>query len=218
MGTGTTSGSSSNENATTLQQSAVQVSLGAQNAMVNNALQMTITDVQRRPLSVFEGATISGSDTNASSVSAMSTNEIAIQVDVNFTWNVNTYTTALAAAGASTSATPSSLEDLLAPGTLMYIEGVDADGNPYRASDIIVPAEQENVNSLAINSQWDYAVIEADLPETSVQATGSILFRVASTARDLQLVMITPTSGQDITRADTVATSGNTTTYTLPLS
>ena len=220
IGTATTGGASSSNsaNTTTVQQSTVDISLGAQNAMVNNALQLTVTDIQRRPLSVFSGASISGSDTSDSTVSSMSTSEIVIQVDVNFTWNINTYMAAAAAAGNSNPTEPSTLSDLLVPGTLMYIQGVDADGSPYMASDIVVPSDETEVNSLAINSQWDYAIIDADLPETSVQATGSILFRVASTAKDLQLVIITPTSGQEVTQPDDVIATGNTTTYTLQLS
>ena len=154
--------------------------------------------------------------TSATEVSAAATTDIVVQVDVSFTWNVNTYATALANNGTTMNKAPSTLTDLFQPGKLMYIQGEDADGNLYQSADIIEPEEQKDVNQLAINSQWDYSVMYSPLPETSVTKTGSFLLRVPSTAKNLKLIFVTPTSGQDVTQPDTVG-AGNVAVYELPL-
>lgn len=197
----------------------IEIKQNAVNNMCNDALKLTVTGMQRRPTSIFAGAGIEkGSDvggTNESTVSVANSNDIAIQVDVSFTWNINTYIAALEAAGASnSSAQVSTLGELLLPGTLMYVTGFDTDGNPYQSADIIVPEKQENVNALAINSQWDYDVLNSELPETSVTKTGSFLIRVPSTVSDLKLIMNTPTSGQPV---DDDISAGGSYIYELPL-
>ena len=192
----------------------------AVNNMVSNALKFTVTDMQRRPMSTFAGSAISRTDSLTSSsdskVSAAATNDIAVQIDISFTWNVNSYVEAVAAAGGKANRVPSTLSDLLAPGQLMYIQGEDQDGNKYQSADIITPESQKYVNQLAINAQWDYNALYSDLPETSVVKTGSILFRVPSTVKNLKLIIITPTGGQEITSPKNVP-MGNVAVYELPL-
>lgn len=215
----TSSSSSSNNNYITVSQTSYEIEMDAVNTLCNGALRLTVTDMQRRPTSIFSGSSISGSNlsgSNSTEVTGTNTTDIAIQIDVSYTWNINTYTSAVTAAGGDVSNEPGTLGDLLNPGTLMYIQGTDSDGNVYQTADVIVPSSQDDVNQLAINSQWDYDVLNSDLPETSVTKTGSILMRVASTAKDLELVIITPTSGQDAEDEDAVM-AGNIAKYVLPL-
>lgn len=212
-------GEEEDPNAVKVSQTTFQINEDAINDMCNSALKLTVTGMQRRPTSTFAGSSIAGSDlsgANASSVSATNSNDIAIQVDVSYTWNINTYMTALENAGQSTSGSNNfrSLSELLKPGTLMYVEGVDGDGNPYFSADIITPDAQDDVNALAINAQWDYDVMHSALPETSVTKTGSFLLRVPSTAQDLKLVINTPMAGQPIDDDVSYATYY---TYELPL-
>ena len=213
-------GEESNSNVIQVSQTSYEIQRNAVNDMVNRGLKFTITDMQRRPMSVFSGSSISKSQamegTSATEVSAAATTDIVVQVDVSFTWNVNTYATALANNGTTMNKAPSTLTDLFQPGKLMYIQGEDADGNLYQSADIIEPEEQKDVNQLAINSQWDYSVMSSPLPETSVTKTGSFLLRVPSTAKNLKLIFVTPTSGQDVTQPDTVG-AGNVAVYELPL-
>lgn len=215
-------GSDENENFVSVSQTAYTIELGAVNNMVNNALRLKVTDVQRRPTSIFSGATINGADadgmsgTASSTVGEANTTDIAIQVDVSFTWNVNAYVTAVGQAGGQVSAVPETLGDALVPGTYMYVSGVDADGNEYMSADIISPAAQDDVNALAINAQWDYDVLNSSLPETSVTKTGSFLIRVPSTVDDLKLNIMTPMAGQSMGGTEDITTS-TTYIYELPL-
>ena len=209
-----------NENVSILEETSYDLELGAENSMVNGGLKFSLIDVQRRPMSTFAGSDMSkaaSSGTNDRSVSPMATDSIVIQMDVSYTWNVNAYTAAVQKATGSTPRSPSALKALLTPGTLMYIEGVDDDGNRYISGDVIEPEEQDDVNQLAINAQWDYSILSSSLPETSVRKSGSILMRVASTAKDLKLIIYTPTGGQDISDTEAVA-MGEVDKYVFPLS
>lgn len=217
--------SSSNDNTMAVSQTAYTIELGAVNNMVNNALKLTVTDIQRRPTSVFSGSNISKGSGNAdgmdgtseTQVGAANATDIAIQVDISLTWNVNTYTQAVLAAGGQASNVPETLEEALMPGTYMYISGTDADGNDYMSADIISPSAQENVNALAINAQWDYDIMHSQLPEASVTKTGSFLIRVPSTVDNLKLNIMTPAGGQEIGGSNDI-TTGTTYIYELPLS
>lgn len=197
-------------------QTSFTIEENAVNNMCNGAIKLTVTGMQRRPMSVFAGSSIEGArgemdGSSESSVGAASAaTDIAIQVDVSYTWNLSTYQQATG--GGSV---PLSLKDVLLPGSLMYVTGTDPDGNPYTTADIIVPAAQENVNALAINAQWDYDVLNSPLPETSVTKTGSFLLRVPSTVNNLSLVIMTPMGGQELS-ADAPNT-GETYIYELPL-
>lgn len=214
-------GSSTAENTVAVNQTSYQIEENAVNNMCNGAMKLSVTGMQRRPTSVFSGSSIQGGSqgmdgTSDSQVSAATETDIAIQVDISYTWNVNTYIQAVTAAGGQASTAPSSLIDVLVPGTLMYVSGTDADGNPYMSADIISPPAQEDVNALAINAQWDYDVLNSPLPETSVTKTGSFLLRVPSTVNNLKLVIITPMGGQDPKSANDIG-SGETYLYELPL-
>ena len=211
-------GGGEEQTGTQVAQTNIQINLNAENDMCNDALKLTVTGIQRRPTSIFAGSDIATSQmagTNASEVSVANSNDIAIQVDVSFRWNINTYTSAVTAAGGQPNTSSlTTLGALLQPGSLMYVEGVDSDGNIYQSADIITPAQQENVNALSIDAQWDYDVLNSDLPETSVTKTGSFLIRVPSTVQDLKLIIQTPTSGQPIDRD---ISGGGTYIYELPL-
>lgn len=221
MGGGGNSNSGTAENAITVAQTSYQIEENAVNNMCNGAMKFSITGMQRRPTSVFSGASIQGvsqgmDTTSDSQVSAAATTDVAIQVDVSYTWNVNTYIQAVTAAGGQASSTPSNLIDVFVPGTLLYVSGMDADGNPYMSADIISPDPQEDVNALAINAQWDYDVLNSPLPETSVTKTGSFLLRVPSTVNNLKLVVVTPMGGQDFTNVNNIG-NGETYMYEFPL-
>lgn len=195
-----------------------RIELGAINSMANNALKCTFTNVERRPMSIFAGSKISSSSsgsmdgTSDSEVKNTATTDIVIQVDVSYTWNLNTYVTA-----AEGTSAPKTLGDLFSPGTLMYVTGVDSDGNAYTSSDIISPEEQSDINALAINSQWDYDILNSPLPETSVTKVGSFLIRIPSTINDLRLIIITPMAGQNPSQPDKIK-NGRADTYELLLS
>lgn len=220
--TGQTSNGNGNGNVTALATTSYELTEDSVNDFCNGAMKLTVTDVQRRPMSTFSGAQISGgssgsSSSSSSSVTSASDNSIVLQIDISYTWNQNTYLQAVSKATGQAPSPPSTLKDILQPGTLMYVEGEDADGNLYRSADILVPKKEEDVNQLAINSQWDYDAIDSSLPEASVTKTGSVLMRVASTAKNLKLVMYTPTGGQDVTNKDAV-TAGTINMYEMSLS
>lgn len=211
---------SSNENtAVQVDQTSYKIETNAVNNMCNGAMKMMVTGMQRRPMSIFSGANISAGNaldsTSDTTVGEASTTDIAIQVDISYTWNTSTYTQALAAAGETSPQVPTTLIECFAPGTLMYVTGTDADGNPYMSADIISPEAQEDVNALAINAQWDYDVLNSPLPETSVTKTGSFLLRVPSTVNNLSLIIVTPMGGQSVSSQDIGL--GETYIYELPL-
>ena len=211
---GRSSDSETNNNTVKISKTSYGITRNAVNNMVNGALKFTITDMQRRPMSTFAGASIEG--TGGGNVSEAATNDIVVQIDVSYTWNVNTYHEALAKAGTGSNHTPTTLKELLLPGQLMYIVGEDADGNKYQSADVIAPSTQNDVNQLAINAQWDYNVLTSPLPETSVTKTGSFLMRIPSTARNLRLIFVTPMGGQEVSNPDAVQ-KGSVAIYELPL-
>ena len=206
---------SNEENVLVLSQENIAMTPGAENPMCNNALKLTVTDMQRRPLSTFANASISTGTSGQGYTTSASTDDVVIEVDISYTWNINTYNTALASTGAN-SASPSTLKDLLRPGTLMYIAGADENGEPYIVSDVIQPEKQEDTNALAINYQWNYDILNTPLPEASKRLDGSMLFRCASTASNLKLYIITPMSGQ-AADDDNALLAGQVSQYTLDL-
>lgn len=206
---------SNEENVLVLSQENISMVPGAENPMCNNALKLTVTDMQRRPLSTFANSSISTGGTGQGSTTSASTDDVVIEVDISYTWNINTYNAALASMGVQ-NANPSTLKDLLRPGTLMYIAGTDANGEPYIVADVIQPEKQENTNALAINYQWNYDILNTQLPEASKRQDGSMLFRCASTASNLKLYIITPMSGQ-AADDDNALLAGNVAQYTLDL-
>lgn len=226
---GSRNGSSSQSSSQDISNSAIQIAQtsyaiqrNAVNDMCNGGLKLSVSNIQRRPLSVFSGSSISQSSEMQSSpmsnstVESVNTTDIAIQIDMSYTWNANTYASAIAQAGGTVNNTPSKLKDLLQPGSLLYVTGKDQDGNPYMSASIVTPNAQKDVNGLGINSQWDYDIINSSLPEPSVTKTGSLILKVPSTVTDLKLVMVTPMGGQDVMTPKDVP-NGNTSIYTLDL-
>lgn len=197
--------------------SAYEVKLGAQNPMANDSLQMVITNVERRPLSTFTNL----NDTDASSQSKnfddMSDQDIAIEVDISYTFNSTTLTTNTQQYGGELSSLPSNLSDVLLPGELMYITGIDADGNEYIASDVLQVRSSDASSTLGTNAQWDYNVLDSALPQAAQTKTGSMVFEVSSTASDLTLHIITASKNAEPLDSDAVAT-GNNYHYTLDMS
>ena len=202
--------SGSNENIPTYTEQQIEIVPGAANKMCNDSLTLTVVDVQRRPVSVFQGGSVSGG-TSSGTVGVESSNDVVLEVDLAISYNNNTL---LASAP---NAKPKVLNDLLQNGTLMYIQGVDQDGQPYISSSVITPEQQSDVDSLSINSQWDYNILNSELPDASDSKSGSILFEVSSQAKNLQLIIVTPNGNPDPLKADSVM-SGTKKIYMLPLS
>ena len=200
--------------AVVVNQRSVALKLGAEVTMCNKALRMTVTDMQRRPMSTFSGYSLDSETNSGGAVGVSSTDDIVIQVSMKYEWNVNTYTQAVTAAGGNGNA-PGTLGDILKSGTLMYISGEDANGGPYVVADVIQASSERQGDGLQIGSQWDYNILESPLPETSKTAEGSILFRVASTASNLKLFIVSPDAGQDVTSGD--IQNGDVTLYSLDL-
>ena len=102
------------------------------------------------------------------------------------------------------------------PGTTIYMQGHDQDGGDYISSTIVIPDENEDANTLAINAQWNYNLMDATLPEASQTREGSILFQVSSQVKDLQLVMVSGNNNADPTDAESVL-AGNRDIYVFPI-
>jgi hypothetical protein len=231
---GTTSASASasdgsgNENTSKIQtttSSAYAIKVGAQNPMVDDALQMTVTNVERRPVSTFTNA-MSGSDGTSSSDSSSNTNDssddekVAIEVDISYTYNPTTLKTNVSNYGGEISQDPDTLSDVLLLGELMYITGEDATGSKYVSTDVLSVAtgsSDSSDNTLGTNAQWDYDVLNSQLPQAAQTKTGSIIFTVSSTARNLTLHIITGHENANPLDAESVG-SGNNYNYTLDLS
>lgn len=214
--TSSTTSSNTNSNARKTTSAAYAMKIGAQNPMVNDALQMTITNVERRPVSTFTN--VSGPKTKSSDskdTTGDENNRIAIEVDMQYTFNSTTFSTNTVQAGGDKPNTPSALSDILLPSELMYITGKDADGNEYVASSILTINTSNN--TLGTNAQWDYNLLDSSLPQAATKKSGSIIFTVSSTASDLTLHIITANKNADPLDSKAVA-GGNNYHYTLGLS
>lgn len=222
------SSGNSNANIVVSTSQAYEITLGAQNAMCDNALQFTVTNMERRPISTFINASSSSNSNSSSSASVSSsssntnvsddTNKVAVEVDVSYTFNQTTLTTNMQQYGnTSSSSTPSTLSDILLPGQLMYITGTDSDGNAYVASDILSVKSNTSSNTLGTNAQWDYDVLNSSLPQATQTKTGSMIFIVSNSAQNLQLHIITGMNNASPLDAAAVG-SGNNYHYVLDLS
>lgn len=207
---------STSQNVQRTTSAAYAMKIGAQNPMANDALQMTITNVERRPISTFVNANDSKT---ASSDGAAATDDednlIAVEIDMQYTFNPTTLSTNTEQAGGDKPGTPSTLSDVLLPGELMYITGKDTDGNEYIASDILTV--NANNDTLGTNAQWDYSLLDSALPQAATKKSGSVIFEVTSTASDLTLHIITANDNSDPLDGEAVA-GGNNYHYTLGLS
>lgn len=209
----------SNTQTSTVSTTTKKIEYGAKSPMFSNSLQVVIEDAQRRPLSTFSGASVTGKDSG--SVTATDTTDIVIEVDMGIEWNENTYKAALG----SSASIPSTVGDLFSPGKLMYIKGKDSNGGDYISYDVLKPsaaAQTGSTNSsssgstLTNASSWDYDLLSGSMPPASTKKEGSILFKVSSTAQDLVLYIISP-EGVAVSDEKSIA-AANKTVYTLPLS
>ena len=209
--------SSSNANVTRTTSTAYAIKIGAKNPMVNDAVQLTVTGVERRPVSTFANAMQDAS--GGSSASSDDTNRVAIEVDVSYTYNSTALTTNTQQYGGNINGSVTTLSDLLLPGKLMYITGKDQNGSEYVASDVLAvnTGTQTADNTLGTNAQWDYDVLDSELPQAAQTKTGSMVFIVSSTAKDLTLHMITANKNASPTNEEAVG-AGNNYHYTLDLS
>ena len=183
---------------------------GSENKMFNNSITLSVLDFQRRPVSLFQGSSTQSSDAGSSSgtVGTTSTDDVALQIDFSYMWNPNTYSTNTTNAGGTNTTAPSTLEDVLQPGKLMYIQGKDQYGELYTTSTIITPDTTED-NTLSLNQQWDYNLLKGDLPQASDTKKGSIVFQVSTNVTDLELIIITPDNNPSPTQADSVLSGSN---------
>lgn len=209
--------SSSNANVTRTTSTAYAIKIGAKNPMVNDAVQLTVTGVERRPVSTFANAMQDAS--GGSSASSDDTNRVAIEVDVSYTYNSTALTTNTQQYGGNINGSVTTLSDLLLPGKLMYITGKDQNGSEYVASDVLAvnTGTQTADNTLGTNAQWDYDVLDSELPQAAQTKTGSMVFIVSSTAKDLTLHIITANKNESPTNEEAVG-AGNNYHYTLDLS
>lgn len=214
--------SSSNANVTRTTSTAYAIKIGAKNPMVNDAVQLTVTGIERRPVSTFANAMqdASGGSSASSDDANMSddTNRVAIEVDVSYTYNSTALTTNTQQYGGNINGSVTTLSDLLLPGKLMYITGKDQNGSEYVASDVLAvnTGSQTADNTLGTNAQWDYDVLDSELPQAAQTKTGSMVFIVSSTAKDLTLHIITANKNASPTDEEAVG-AGNNYHYTLDL-
>ena len=147
------------------------------------------------------------------------TNRVAIEVDVSYTYNSTALTTNTQQYGGNINGSVTTLSDLLLPGKLMYITGKDQNGSEYVASDVLAvnTGTQTADNTLGTNAQWDYDVLDSELPQAAQTKTGSMVFIVSSTAKDLTLHIITANKNASPTNEEAVG-AGNNYHYTLDLS
>lgn len=198
-------------------ESTIKLEKGAENTMLNGALKLTVLDVQRRPISVFQTTTGTDAKSDTRSDTSVSNTDIIIEVDIRYTYNQSTLSSNTQQAGGDAPDTPRSLGEALTHDGLMYIQGKDADGESYTSSTIMNTGTTASAGTLGINSQWDYNLSTSALPQTSEEKRGSILFRVASTAKDLNLVIVTPMKNADPLDAESI-TSGSHDTYIMDIS
>ena len=90
----------------------------------------------------------------------------------------------------------------------MYIQGKDQYGELYTTSTIITPDTEED-NTLSLNQQWDYNLLQSDLPQASDTKKGSVVFQVSTNVTDLELIIITPDNNANPTQADSVLSGSN---------
>jgi hypothetical protein len=193
-------------------ESTVKMTLGAENSLANDSLKMKILNIQRRPTSTFTNNTTTSNDTNTTN------NDIAIEIDVSYTYNENTLQSVATEHGTEPNTdTASTLKELLLPGTLMYLQGEDANGGTYKSSEILtLDNKNQNANTTGINTKWDYDLINSPVPVASEEKKGSIIMKASSTAKNLKLVITTAHNNPSPLEPESVLKGGNT-TYLLDL-
>lgn len=177
--------SSSGDEITYVTSQTIKVKENAKNVMCNNGMALTILGVQKRPISTFAGANVILDTNDSQGVNEMSSNSIVVEIDMSITFNDNTFRQVTQASGGDEDP-PSTIDEVLIPGSLIFISGKDPNGGEYRSYTIIQP-ETESVPSQAIsNSQWKYNILREPVPEASETLNGSLLFKVNAKAQDLR--------------------------------
>lgn len=178
-------GKSKGEEITYVTSQTVQVKENAKNVMCNNAMALTILGVQKRPISTFAGANVILDTNDSQGVNEMSSNSIVVEIDMSITFNDTTFRQVTQASGGDEDP-PRSVEEVLIPGSLVFISGKDPNGGEYRSYTIIQPETQSAPSQAVSNSQWRYNILEEPIPEASETLNGSLLFKVNAKAEDLQ--------------------------------
>ena len=176
---------SSNENITYVTSQTIKMKENANNTMCNNAMKLTVLGVQKRPISTFAGAAVINDTNDSQGINEMSSNSIVIEVDLSITFNDNTFRQVTSAAGGDEDP-PEVIEEVLIPGSLIFISGTDPNGGDYRSYAIIQPEERESPSQAISNSQWKYNILAQPVPEASETLYGSLLFKVNAKAGDLK--------------------------------
>jgi len=178
-------GGSSDEEIHYVTSQTVQVERGAKNSLCNNGMVLTITGVQKRPISTFAGAEVEFDTGDSQGVNEMSSTSIVIELDMSITFNDNNFKQVTQAAGGDEDP-PETISEVLVPGSLIFITGTDPNGGDYTSYTVIKP-ETRNTTSQAIsNAQWKYNILDEPIPEASTTLNGSLLFKVSSNAKNLQ--------------------------------
>lgn len=183
-------GGSKSENVTYVYSQSVQVALGAENRICNDSVGLTINGIQKRPITTFADADVIFDTADNEGISESLNNSLALEIDMDVTFNSHTFEDVTRAAGSEENP-PKKMIDILRPGSLIFIRGTDPNGGKYSSYAIIQPDDDMNPNQAIANSQWNYNILDATLPEASESISGSLLFKISSRAKDLQLVIFT---------------------------
>lgn len=201
-------GDSQDEDLVYVTSQSVEMVQGAKTQLCNNALTMTVTGIQKRPVSTFAGASVINDVADSTGINEMSSTSIIIEVDMALTFNENTFQQVTAAAGGSSKA-PSQVSDILVPGSLVFVTGKDPNGGDYVSRAIVMPESQAMPSQAIMNSQWHYSILKEILPEASETLTGSMLFKVSAKARDLKLIIYTANNNPEPLNEESVRLGNN---------
>lgn len=186
----------------------IEVVPGAQTKLCNDSLTMTVTGIQKRPVSTFANANVEYDNAGNEGANEMSSTSVIIEVDMALTFNENTYMQVTQAVGGKPKA-PSSVADIFAPGELMFVRGKDPNGGDYQSYAVVMPETQTAPSQAISNSQWHYDLLDQQLPEASETITGSMLFKVSAKAHDLQLIVYTADNNAEPLDGESVRLGNN---------
>lgn len=201
-------GGKKDENVTYVYSQSVQVTQGAENRICNDSVGLTINGVQKRPLTTFADADVIFDTADQEGVSETLNTSLALEIDLDITFNSHTFEDVTAAAGGKEKA-PKKVSEVLLPGSLIFVKGTDPNGGKYSSYAVIKPDDQMNPNQAIANSQWNYNILDATLPEASESISGSLLFKISSRAEDLQLVIFTANNNPDPLKDKSVMSGNN---------
>lgn len=186
----------------------VRMTEGAKNLICNDAMALTILGVQKRPISTFAGANVVGDVADSSGANEMSSNSLAIEIDMEITFNDNTFKQITQQSGGDEDP-PETVEEILVPESLICIRGTDPNGGDYKTYAVIRPETKASATSAMANSQWYYDILGQTLPEASETLRGSLIFKVSAKAQDLQFVLYTANKNAEPLDADSVLSQNN---------